>query len=147
MAQALRTLGVDFEEIDVDSDPRLDELYGADVPVLQPYVKEGRVKAMVIYDTKRSPKLPDVPTATEVGLPQLQMSNWYAVLVPAGVPADVKAQLETALLKAVKTPEVAKIMDERGFSGTLGTQAFKTKLAAEFDRWSPFLAKAGIKAQ
>ena len=35
MAQALRTLGVDFEEIDVDSDPRLDELYGADVPVLQ----------------------------------------------------------------------------------------------------------------
>jgi hypothetical protein len=35
MAQALRSLGVDFEEIDVDSDPRLDELYGADVPVLQ----------------------------------------------------------------------------------------------------------------
>lgn len=34
MAQALRVLGVDFEEIDVDSDPRLDELYGADVPVL-----------------------------------------------------------------------------------------------------------------
>lgn len=35
MAQALRALGVDFEEIDVDSDARLDELYGADVPVLQ----------------------------------------------------------------------------------------------------------------
>ena len=35
MAAALRKLGVDFEEIDVDSDPRLDELYGADVPVLQ----------------------------------------------------------------------------------------------------------------
>ena len=35
MAQALRSLGVEFEEIDVDSDPRLDELYGADVPVLQ----------------------------------------------------------------------------------------------------------------
>ena len=35
MAEALRSLGVDFEEIDVDSDPRLDELYGADVPVLR----------------------------------------------------------------------------------------------------------------
>ena len=35
MAQGLRSLGVEFEEIDVDSDPRLDELYGADVPVLQ----------------------------------------------------------------------------------------------------------------
>ena len=35
MAAALRRLGVDFDEIDVDSDPRLDELYGADVPVLQ----------------------------------------------------------------------------------------------------------------
>jgi hypothetical protein len=35
MAQALRSMGVDFEEIDVDADPHLDELYGADVPVLQ----------------------------------------------------------------------------------------------------------------
>ena len=40
-------------------------MVNADVPVLQPYVKDGRVKAIVIYDTQRSPYLPDVPSAQE----------------------------------------------------------------------------------
>ena len=41
------------------------DMVNADVPVLQPYVKDGRVKAIVIYDTQRSPYLPDVPSAQE----------------------------------------------------------------------------------
>ena len=47
------------------------DLLNADVPVLRNYVKDNRIKALVIYDTKRSPLLPDVPTAVEVGVPQL----------------------------------------------------------------------------
>ena len=58
------------------------DMVNADVPVLQPYVKDGRVKAIVIYDTQRSPYLPDVPSAQEAGLPALQMSNWYGALAP-----------------------------------------------------------------
>ena len=123
------------------------DILNADVPVLQPYVKDGRLKGLVIYDTKRSPKLPDVPTSTESGLPQLMMSNWYSAMVPAGTPADVKAQLEQGLLKAIRSPQVATKLSDAGLSEPMNTADFTAKLAGEFDRWIPFLQKAGIRAE
>jgi tripartite-type tricarboxylate transporter receptor subunit TctC len=123
------------------------DILNADVPVLQPYVKDGRLKGLVIYDTKRSPKLPDVPTATESGLPQLMMSNWYSAMVPAGTPADAKAQLEQGLLKAIRSPAVAAKLSDAGLSEPMNTAEFTAKLAGEFDRWIPFLQKAGIRAE
>ncbi|MCC7216989.1 MAG: tripartite tricarboxylate transporter substrate binding protein [Burkholderiales bacterium] len=123
------------------------DLLNADVPVLQPYVKDGRVKAIVIYDTKRSPQLPDVPTAKEAGMPGLMLSNWYGVLAPAGMPADLRRKYEEALAKVVQMPDVAARLAEAGFSGPRDSAAFRTKLAADFDRWIPWLKEAGIKAQ
>jgi tripartite-type tricarboxylate transporter receptor subunit TctC len=72
------------------------DFVNADVPILRSFVKDGRIKALVIYDTKRSPLLPDVPTAVEAGLPGLMMSNWYGVLVPAGTSVEAKKRLEEA---------------------------------------------------
>ncbi len=123
------------------------DILNADVPVLQPYVKDGRLKGLVIYDTKRSPKLPDVPTASESNLPQLMMSNWYSAMVPAGTPADAKAQLEQGLLKAIRSPQVAAKLSDAGLSEPMNTEDFTAKLAGEFDRWIPFLQKAGIRAE
>jgi tripartite-type tricarboxylate transporter receptor subunit TctC len=123
------------------------DMLNADVPVLQPYVKDGRLKALVIYDTKRSPKLPDVPTATESGLPELMMSNYYTAMVPAGTPEDVKTQLEQGLLKAVSSPQVAAKLADAGLSEPMNMADYKAKLAADFDRWIPFLQKAGIRAE
>jgi tripartite-type tricarboxylate transporter receptor subunit TctC len=123
------------------------DILNADVPVLQPYVKDGRLKGLVVYDTKRSPKLPDVPTASESNLPQLMMSNWYSAMVPAGTPADVKAQLEQGLLKAIRSPQVAAKLSDAGLSEPMNTADFTAKLAGEFDRWIPFLQKAGIRAE
>ncbi len=123
------------------------DMLNADVPVLQPHVKDGRLKALVIYDTKRSPKLPDVPTATEAGLPELMMSNYYTAMVPAGTPADVKKQLEQGLLKAVRSPQVAAKLSDAGLSEPMNMADFESKLAGDFDRWIPFLQKAGIRAE
>lgn len=123
------------------------DLLNADVPVLQPYVKDGRVKAIVIYDTKRSPQLPDVPTAVEAGMPGLMLSNWYGILAPAGMPAELRRKYEEALAKVVHMPDVAKRLAEAGFSGPRDSAAFRAKLAADFDRWIPWLKEAGIKAQ
>lgn len=122
------------------------DLVNADVPVLRPYVKDGRLKALVIYDTKRSPQLPEVPTAAEAGLPALQMNNWYGVLVPAGVSPELKKRFEAALAQVVRQPEVMARLSEAGFSGPRDSQAFKAKLDADFDRWLPWLKEAGIQA-
>ena len=77
------------------------DLVNADVPVLRPYVRDGRIKALVIYDTKRSPQLPDVPTAAEAGMPSLNMTNWYGVLVPSATTPEVRARLGVALAQVV----------------------------------------------
>jgi tripartite-type tricarboxylate transporter receptor subunit TctC len=123
------------------------DLVNADVPILRAYVKDGRVKPIAIYDTKRSPHLPDVPTSVEAGLPSLQMSNWYGVLVPAATPLEVRRKLEDALARVVRQPEIAARLNEAGFINPRDMAGFKAKLDADFERWLPWLKEANIRAE
>lgn len=123
------------------------DMLNADVPVLQPYVKDGRVKAVVIYDTERSRYLPGVENAREAGLPELQMSNWYGVLAPSGTPAETRKRLEAAFAKVVAAPALAQRLADAGLSGPLDSAAFQAKLNADLDRWVPFIHKAGIRTE
>ena len=123
------------------------DLVNADVPILRAYVKDGRVKPIAIYDTKRSPHLPDVPTSVEAGLPSLQMSNWYGVLVPAATPLEARRKLEEALARVVRQPEIAARLNEAGFINPRDMAGFKAKLDADFERWLPWLKEANIRAE
>jgi tripartite-type tricarboxylate transporter receptor subunit TctC len=91
--------------------------------------------------------LPDVPSATEVGLPQLDMSNWYAIMAPAGTPPPILRRLEAAFAAARANPEVVPRFAEGGVGEPMGTDAFRAKLDAEFARWTPLLQRAGIRAE
>ncbi|WP_454692662.1 Bug family tripartite tricarboxylate transporter substrate binding protein [Achromobacter aloeverae] len=123
------------------------DLVNADVPVLKPYIQDGRLKGLVIFDTRRSPLLPDIPTAQEAGMPQLLMTNWYGVFVPAGVPAKTKQALADALARTVKQPAVAAKLADAGFSNPQDTAAFQKRLDADFARWVPWLKQAGIRTE
>ena len=123
------------------------DMVNADVPVLQPYVKDGRVKAIVIYDTQRSPYLPDVPSAQEASLPALQMSNWYGALAPAATPLATRQRLEQAFAKVIAKPELARKLADAGLSGPLGAADFQAKLNADLDRWVPMIRQAGIRTE
>ena len=123
------------------------DLVNADVPVLQPYVKDGRLKALVIFDTQRSPLLPDVPTAAEAGMPSLLMTNWYGVLAPAAAPVDMRNKVEAALAAVVRQPEVAARLADAGFSHPRDHAGFKKRLDADFDRWLPWLKEANIQTE
>ncbi len=123
------------------------DMLNADIPVLRPFVQDRRLIPMVIYDTQRSPQLPDVPTATEVGLPGLDMSNWYAVFAPAGVPEPLMRELEAGLARARANPEVVARLAEAGFGPPLDRVAFRARFMADFDRWVPFVRQAGIRAE
>lgn len=120
------------------------DLVNADVPVLLPYIKQGRIKGLVIYDTKRSKLLPEIPDAVEAGMPSLQMSNWYGVLAPAGTPAATRKKIEDSLAKVVHQPDVAAKLAAAGFTDPMGAAAFKTMLTSDFERWLPWLKKMGI---
>jgi len=64
------------------------------IPAFLPHVKSGRLKALVITATLRSPLLPDVPTTPEVGLPGVLGASWHAVVAPAGTPREIVSRLE-----------------------------------------------------
>ena len=78
----------------------------ADLPVLLPLVKAGKVKALAVFSSERTPLLPDLPTTKEVGFPGMIMENWYGVLLPAGTPKEVRDKIEQALFAVIATPAV-----------------------------------------
>jgi tripartite-type tricarboxylate transporter receptor subunit TctC len=123
------------------------DLVNADVPVLRPYIADGRIKPIVIFDTKRSPLLPNVPTAAEAGMPELQLTNWYGVLVPSGVSPAFRQQLGAALEKVVRMPEVSSRLAEAGFSNAGNATAFQARLDSDFKRWLPWLRDANIRTE
>jgi len=119
----------------------------ADLPVLAPFIKDGKLKALVICDSQRSSRLPQIPHAVEAGLPELQMNNWYGLMMPAGVSVKVKSDMELALLKAFRAPEIAYRLTDLGLSAPGDAATFKNKLNAEFEKWIPVIRKAGIRSE
>ncbi len=123
------------------------QLLSADLPVLEPLVKSGKVRALALFATERSPLLPDLPTAAELGYPRMLMGNWYAMLAPAGVPAGTLADLEKAMLEAMKSPKVSARLAAGGVRGPLDSKGFAKKLADDVSFWGPQIEKLGIKLQ
>ncbi len=81
---------------------------------LAPQVTAGTIKALAIATPERSPALPDVPTTTEAGFGEFQISGWNAIMAPKGLPADIQAKLVDALNKALSDPETAKKLTDLG---------------------------------
>jgi tripartite-type tricarboxylate transporter receptor subunit TctC len=122
---------------------RLD-LLPADPPVLLPLVKANQVRPMVVFGTERLASLPDIPTTTELGYPGMIMENWYGLLAPAGIPADVAAKLEKAALAAINSPKVQEHMKNGELRGTLNSQQFRARIEKDMAFWGPMVQKLGI---
>ena len=80
-------------------------------------IKSGKLKALAITSEKRNPVLPDVATMAEAGAPELQVYSWQAAAAPKGLPADVKAKLESELAASAKAPDVQARFNELDSSG------------------------------
>lgn len=80
-----------------------------DVVSMTPLVKAGRLKALAITGPQRAPSLPEVPTLSQAGV-AFDTVGWYAVFGPAGVPAAVTDKLNTALVKAMATPDMRALI-------------------------------------
>src|SRR5690606_35393721 len=78
------------------------------------YVDAGQVRALAVTSEKRSPLLPDVPTASEVILPGFQMGAWHALMVPAGTPEAVIQRLNAAYKDALSNSEVKARLASQG---------------------------------
>jgi tripartite-type tricarboxylate transporter receptor subunit TctC len=112
-----------------------------------PQIKAGKLRALAITSTKRSPLLPDVPTMEELGYKGVTVTSWQAMAAPKGLPADIKAKLHAAIVASLNEPAVkAKLLD-LGFEILANTpEQFAAFEAAESARWKRVIEAGNIKA-
>lgn len=119
----------------------------ADLPVLLPLVRTGKVKALALFSPERTPLLPDLPTTKELGFPSLVVENWYGVLLPAGAPKDERDRLEKALFDVIAMPNVKARFDADGTHGALDHEAFAAMLTKQFAEWPERIKQLGITGE
>jgi len=112
------------------------------------YIKGGRMKALAVTAAKRHPQLPDVPSVSEAGFPDLVVTSWQAAAAPAKTPREVVARLNQATVKALRSPEVTERMQQIGFDVVAGTpEEFGRFMQQEVDRWTKVVQRGGIKPE
>jgi len=100
-----------------------------------------------VTSASRSPLAPEVPTMIESGLPGFDISAWYVMFAPAGVPKDVMQRLNAEVNKAIADPELRKSLSDQGVEFTGGTSADADKFVhAEIDRWAKIIKTRGMSA-
>ncbi|WP_295380649.1 tripartite tricarboxylate transporter substrate-binding protein [uncultured Pseudacidovorax sp.] len=112
------------------------------------YMKNGRVRVLATSGKKRSPYLPDVPTFTELGYPDVTSEEWFGFYAPAKTPAAVLASANAAINAALKDKSV---IDSLALVGLVahGTTAqdMAADQKAEFERWGPLVKQIGFTAE
>ena len=109
----------------------------------------GKLRGIVNTGERRSALLPDVPTATEQGMPTLQAVNWYAIVVPAKTPRAIIDKLHGAVTGALQAPDLKARLSNEGFEPMISAspEAYTRFHKQEFARWGKVAKGAGVKAE
>jgi tripartite-type tricarboxylate transporter receptor subunit TctC len=111
-----------------------------------PHVKAGRLRALGITGTKRSPAAPDLPTVQESGLPGFNGNTWLGIVAPAGTPREIVAKLSAETSKALNAPEVRERLLAQGVEPVGSTpEQFAAHLEAEMQRYAAAVKASGAK--
>lgn len=112
------------------------------------YVKDGRMRGIVVMDSKRSVSLPDLPTSAEAGMPELLAVNWYALMAPTGTPRAIIERLHTDTARVMSPAEVqSRLRAIGGEPETRTPEQTAEFLRGEYARWGKVVKDAGIKSE
>jgi len=122
------------------------EMVFLDLPVLLPQIKGGNLKPIAVGAPHRAPSAPDVPTTTEVGMPNLQTENWYGMVAPGKTPPQIIAALNKAAVEAMKDPDVIEKMKLQG-AELVGDspEHFRDFIDSETKKWAKVIKDAGVE--
>ncbi|HZM46946.1 MAG TPA: tripartite tricarboxylate transporter substrate binding protein [Burkholderiales bacterium] len=114
----------------------------------QVHIKAGRLRALAVTPPKRVPALPDVPTFAEAGVKGVVVVNWYGLVAPRATPRPIIDRLSAEIVKAARSPEMAKRLVAEGSEAVGTTPAeFATFIRAEHAQWSKVIKQGGIKGE
>ena len=135
--------------------PALQDLIAGNVDVMfdglgssAQHIKAGRIKALMVAGSKRNPAFPDVPCATEVGLPDYTVTTWYGLWAPKGTPAEVQARIVDDMKKALASEELKAIWTSNGSEiPNLSGPTYGSFVNAEIKRWAAVVKESGAKLE
>ncbi len=110
------------------------------------HIRGGRIKALAVASKTRSAAFPNVPTAAEAGVPNYEVSTWYALWAPKGTPKEIVDKLYAETTKALNSPEMKAIWLQNGSDIPQYTQEqFAQFQRAEIKRWAEVVQRSGAK--
>ena len=116
------------------------------MPSCLPFVKAGRLKAIAVTSTKRSPTTPELPTVAEAALPGFDVTVWFSVLAPANTPRDIVARLNGEIVKALKAPDMRERLSQQGAEPVGNTpEEFAGVIKRDLAKWSKLVKDANIR--
>jgi tripartite-type tricarboxylate transporter receptor subunit TctC len=133
--------------------PALSDLLGGQIPLiwstpnsLMQYVETGKIKPLAVASPSRIDILPDVPTVSESGYPNFDVTVWYGVSGPAKMPADVVARYGSAIAAIDEMPDVEKKLTPLGYNlRYFDNKQFADTIARDYARYGKLIRDAGIK--
>jgi tripartite-type tricarboxylate transporter receptor subunit TctC len=146
--------GIKFAETQYrGSTPIITDLLGSHIDIAMdsmaayvPQVQDGKLRALAVASSRRFAGLPDVPTASEAGLPGFEASVWYAMLAPTGTSAPVIAKLNAATNDFLKTAQAKELFEKLGIDVAGGTpNDLRTFVSSEIEKWAPIIKSANIE--
>jgi tripartite-type tricarboxylate transporter receptor subunit TctC len=135
--------------------PAVSDLVGGQVSMMfaplqtaLPFIRSGKLRALGVASQKRSPLLPDVATIAEQGAARFEAVSWYALMVPAGTPAEVIDKLGGATTRFLALPDTRARLAAQGMDAGGGSpQELAATVRAESTRWSEVIKKQNIKPE
>lgn len=113
-----------------------------------PHVKAGKLRPLAVTGTQRSAQVPELPTVSEAGVTGYEASTWFAVMAPAGTPAEAIGKLNAEVNAVLRLPDVRERLDTLGAEPLGGTSAdVATRLHADLIKWTEVVKAANIKIE
>jgi tripartite-type tricarboxylate transporter receptor subunit TctC len=111
-------------------------------------VKSGRLRAIAVTGESRMTALPEVPTFTEAGVPNVSLQTWHGVGAPAGTPKSIIDRISAEVAKLVAMPEARQKLDSQGFVPSYNNpEQTAALLKADIVKFARIIKTANIKSE
>ncbi|MDI1286246.1 MAG: tripartite tricarboxylate transporter substrate binding protein [Reyranella sp.] len=156
MAMFARNNGIKLEAVRYKSEPdAMTDLLSGRVPLMNgtststlPQVKAGKLRALSTSFPERSPLMPELPSLVEAGQRPFPIGPWFALVGPAGLPPEIVAAMNKAMVAALAKPSVVEAMQRHGFIPKSSTpEALAVYMKDQLGIWKTALKDAGIEPQ
>jgi tripartite-type tricarboxylate transporter receptor subunit TctC len=119
----------------------------ASIGLVAQHINSGALKPLAVLGTTRSPLLPNVPTVSEAGYPEINVVAWYGFAVPRGTPAPVIDKIMAAFNEALKAPRVRELLEKQALAPVepMSAGQLGELYARDTEKYAKVIREAGIK--